>query len=182
MIHSYEDMGVTFAAEDRPPLLEAYSGEQIVAWWGNIERQLQRMIDKYEDSRNSAYVDKLRAYLQTWRENQISGSINRETLDPIESSANLLSVDSWKLNNYFGNLRDQIRKLIASEEQLPRTPSPADRKPPRPSGGPPPSSFGPGAGGEEDAPPPGDEPDEGGDTPPDGDDENENDDDENDES
>ena len=121
----YESWGQEqiIADQEQPMLLEAYQGAQIVAWYGNIERQISGLIERYESTRNFPYVDKLRAFLNTWRQYPITGSINRETLDPLESACNILAVDSWKLSNFYSNLRDQIRKLIASEEQLPRIPS-----------------------------------------------------------
>ena len=147
--HDYESYGVLSELPEQVELLEAFSGQSIVAWYGNIERQIGSMIQRYEAGRNFQYADKLRAFLTTWRDNVITGSINREVLDPIQSAANMLSVDGWKLSNYFSNLRDQVRKLVASEEELPRTGEPV--QPSAPSGAPmggmpaggPPADFGP---------------------------------------
>ena len=114
------------------------------------------MVDRYESARNYAYTAKLRAFLNQWRAYKISGSINRETLDPLESAADMLGVDNWKLNNFFSNLRDQLRRLIASEEQLPRDmQTKANAGGPAPGiggGGPPSSDFGPEGGPEGGAP------------------------------
>lgn len=116
--HSYEDWG---AARDSSLYLpEAYEGTAIVQWYGNIERQLSRMLEENEASRNFVYADKLRQFIKTWRENEITGSLNRDVLMILKTATEQLAVDTWNLGNYFSNLRDQLRKLIASEEQLPR--------------------------------------------------------------
>jgi hypothetical protein len=135
MITDYESWGAASMLSVLPPtiepvarhfsrddntLTEAFSGVAIVAWYGTIERQLEEMIDKSEANRNHPYANSLRQFLKTWRENEISGSINRETLDVLKSSAAQLAVSDWKYANYFSNLRDQLRKLVASEEELPR--------------------------------------------------------------
>ena len=112
------------------------------------------MLSDNEASRNFVYTDKLRAFQKIWRENEITGSLNRETLNALKTACDVLAVDSWTLANYFSNLRDQLRKLIASEEALPRV----DMEQNMPNRGPgagaggtsmPPLSpeFGPGKGG-----------------------------------
>lgn len=145
----YESFGVASLLDDRPELVEAYSGAEVVRWHGHIERQLDKMVQRYEEQRNTAYAEKIRAFLNTWRTYQITGSLNRETLDPLESAANILSVDGWKLQNFFGNLRDQLRALVASEEELPRdAQGGGETPPPGGMGGAPP----PDAGGDSTAP------------------------------
>lgn len=115
-LHDYE----SFQFVGNQQLLEAWSGVSIVQWAGNIERQLTRMLEEQEGSRNFPYADKLREFLKIWRNNEITGSLNREVLEVLKSATDMLAVDAWNLNNYFSNLRDQLRKLLASEEQLPR--------------------------------------------------------------
>jgi hypothetical protein len=119
--HDYESMGqhLDFSQRDCA-LLEAYSGTSIVQWYGNIERQLSGLLDDAEKGRNWPYADKVREFLRVWRDNEITGSLNRETLDILKSASDMLAVDPWNLKNYFSNLRDQLRKLVASEEELPR--------------------------------------------------------------
>ena len=115
-VHDYESLqylGVRY-------MPEAWSGVAIVQWYGNIERQITRMLEEQEGARNFPYADKLREFLKIWRENEITGSLNRENLEVLKTAADILAVDAWNLNNYFSNLRDQLRKLLASEEQLPR--------------------------------------------------------------
>jgi hypothetical protein len=102
-------------------LVEVYSGEGIVGWHGNIERQIDRMLTTYEAARNRPYVDKLSTYLKIWRGNPLSGSINIEDINILVSGAEVLAVDNWNLKDYFSNLRDQLNKLKASEEELPRS-------------------------------------------------------------
>jgi hypothetical protein len=118
--HDYESFGVLNFNVQNPALLEAYSGTAIVQWYGNIERQLGRLLDDAEKGRNWPYADKVREFLRIWRDNEITGSLNREQIDILKSASDVLAVDSWNLKNYFSNLRDQLRKLIASEEELPR--------------------------------------------------------------
>lgn len=131
-------------------IAEAFKGTAIVAWQGKIERQLQDMVSENTESRNHAYADKLRAYLELWRSNPLNGSINVETIDSLLSGAEVPAVDNWKYNNYFSNLRDKLRQLKASVEELPMSDTvPPDERGPSSS---PPSSFGP-----TDEPPPPDQ-------------------------
>lgn len=101
-------------------LLEAYSGTAIVSWYGKIERQLMSLLADAEKSRNFPFAEKLRGYLKVWRDHELTGSINVETLAPLESAADMLARDTWTLSSYFGSLRDNLRVLKASEEELPR--------------------------------------------------------------
>lgn len=119
-VHDYESMGHIRLYNWEPELLETYSGTSIVQWHGKIERQLVNMLTDAEKGRNFTYADKVREFLKIWRSNEISGSINRETLETLKSAADMLSVDTWNLASYFSSLRDQLRVLIASEEELPR--------------------------------------------------------------
>lgn len=118
--HDYESMGYLDLSLRRAELLEAFAGTAIVAWHGKIERQLVNLLTDAEKGRNYAYADKIREFLKIWRANEITGSINRETLEVLKSAADILSVDQWNLGAYFGSLKDQLKVLIASEEQLPR--------------------------------------------------------------
>jgi hypothetical protein len=165
--HSFEDMASVRCSSLYLP--EAYDGSKIVKWAGTIERQLSHMLEEYEATRNYVYADKLRTFLKTWRENEITGSMNRETLNVLKSVTDQLAVEPWNLGNYFSNLRDQFRQLIASEEQLPRVATEPSDKMGGPGGGasggsmPPlspefgPEGEAPGAGG----PPPTPTPEEG---------------------
>lgn len=118
--HDYESMGWLDFSLRRAEVLEAFAGTAIVAWHGKIERQLVNLLTDAEKGRNYAYADKLREFLKIWRANEITGSINRETLEVLKSAADILSVDQWNMSAYFGSLKDQLKVLIASEEQLPR--------------------------------------------------------------
>jgi len=156
MTHTFEDMEFNRmqAATRKPEILEGFSGVKIVQWFGQIERQMQNMLKEQEAASNWPYADKIRTYLKTWRSNEITGSINRETLEVLQSPLELMAVDDWSLANYFSNLRDRLRTLIASEEELPRDLDGAGEEPMRGSSGgrgapPMGNSFGP----EEDAPP-----------------------------
>jgi hypothetical protein len=120
MYHDYESMGFLDLSTRRPEIFESFAGTSIVKWQGNIEGQIVNLLSDAEKGRNYAYADKLREFLKIWRSNEITGSINRETLEILKSAADILSVDQWNLNTYFRSLKDQLRVLIASEEQLPR--------------------------------------------------------------
>jgi hypothetical protein len=158
---------------------EAFEGTKIVQWYNNIERQLTRMLEENEAARNFNYADQIRTFLKTWRENEVTGSMNRETILVLKAASEQLSVQAWNLANYFSNLKTQLAKLIASEEQLPRVATEPGDKMGGPGGGAPGGSlpplspeFGPegeeppGMGGpepaggmppEEEMPPPGEE-------------------------
>lgn len=130
---------------------EAFKGTAIVGWQGKIERQLQAMVGENTEARNHAYADKLRAFLELWRANPLNGSINVETISNLLSGTEVPAVDDWRYNNYFSNLRDKLRELKASVEELPMTDEvPPDQRAPSSS---PPASFGP-----TEEPPPGAEP------------------------
>lgn len=116
--NSYEDAG--YSPAHKSEILEGYRGTDIVGWYSNIEAQLVRMLDEQEGNRNFEYADKLRNYLKTWRDNEITGSINREDVAILKATAEGLAVDNWGLNNYFTHLKSSLARLIASEEELPR--------------------------------------------------------------
>jgi hypothetical protein len=126
-LDSYE--GWHFASCQPHPVVEAYKGQAVVSWYGNIERQLIALVDKYRNNRQPEDAAKVEQFLITWRRNEISGSINRSTIEKLEAAAAQLAVDGWKSQTYFSSLRDQLRKLIASEEELPRLPD--NGRPPR---------------------------------------------------
>ena len=98
---------------------EAFSPTSLVLWHGKIEKHISDLIDRYANQHNVEYVNKLREFLRLWRSYPISGSVNIEELTPLEAAASTLAVDSWKLSNYFTALRDRIRAVIASQQELP---------------------------------------------------------------
>ena len=119
-VHDYESLSRVNFAGARPAVFETYDGKSVVRWHGKIEGQVVGLLADAEKSRNFPYADKLREFLRVWRDNEITGSINRETLDPLKTAADMLAVDPWNLASYFRALRDELRVLIASEEELPR--------------------------------------------------------------
>ena len=147
----------------RTILAETYSGVDIIKWHGRITDQLVQMVEEAEKGRNFPYADKAREFLKTWRENEITGSINRETLEVLKAAADMLAVDNWNFRSYFSSLATQLKVLIGSEEQLPRDVDMSQNEPLAGTGGagrgaPPMSpTFGP-EGKEEETPP--------GETPP----------------
>jgi hypothetical protein len=102
-----------------PPVLEALRGTQVVEWYGRIERQLVDMVNRFQTSRNFDSKAKAQAYLDIWRQNQLTGSINVDTINALLSAADILGVDSWGESNYFASLRDKLRMLKAGQEELP---------------------------------------------------------------
>lgn len=118
--HDYESLGFLDWKLRHPEIMEAFQGTAIVGWYGKIEGQLVNMLNDAEKGRNFTYADKLREFLKIWRANEITGSINRETLEILKGASDILAVDQWNFNAYFRSLRDQLKVLIASEEQLPR--------------------------------------------------------------
>lgn len=120
---------------------EAFKGTSIVTWYGKIERQLDGFVNENEQARNHNNADKLRSFLRLWRENKIDGSLNIEPVENLLAGTEVSAVDPWKYNNYFSHLRDQLRKLKASVEELPvGSEVPPEQRAPSSS---PPSSFGP---------------------------------------
>ena len=118
--HDFESQGWVDYNRAQPVVVESFRGIDVVAWHGNIERQVNGFLNDVAKSQNWPYADKLREFLKIWRENSITGSLNRETLDTLKTPAEILAVDNWTFGNYFSNLRDRLRMLIASEEELPR--------------------------------------------------------------
>jgi hypothetical protein len=115
----YETWGHASVMSEKPMLLERYRGTSVVGWYGSIEGQLERMEDRYRSAHNDEYADRLHTFLLTWRSHPITGSMNIDTLELLESASAQLAADPWQLRDYFRNLRDQLRKLIASFEELP---------------------------------------------------------------
>jgi len=180
--HDYESFGNVDFTRHSAVILETYSGVDIIKWHGRITDQLVKMVEEAEKGRNFVYADKVREFLKTWRANEITGSINRETLEVLKAASDILAVDNWNFRSYFHSLATQIKVLIGSEEQLPRDVDMSQNEPMAGTGGagrgaPPMSpSFGPegkppgeeGAPGEDGMPPTG-APGEPGGTPPPGD-------------
>ena len=120
---SIEDFALYYSQTSKTvPMLEGYAGTDVVEWHGRVERQLQGYIREFSEVKNHEYTDKLREFLRIWRDNQLTGSINIETVNTLLASADLFAVDGWKLQDYFSHLRDNLRKLKASAEELPVLP------------------------------------------------------------
>ena len=118
-VHDYESQAMAGIRLSNC-IAETFSGTAIVGWHGKIEGQLVTHIADAEKGRNFVYADKLREFLKIWRANEITGSINRETLETLKAASDMLAVDSWTLSSYFRSLSVHLKVLIASEEQLPR--------------------------------------------------------------
>jgi len=125
---------LAYLEESAPfPLIEAWSGVDLVEWHTLIERQLTDMVERYVKLKNNSYVDKLRQVLDVWRQNPIDGSINVETISVLQAATAQLAVDPWKLSTYFRAIETNLRRIIASEQELPRVAEePAGRAKPTP--------------------------------------------------
>jgi hypothetical protein len=144
MPFDYESLAFTqqHGLSRTPHLIEAYTGQSVVAWQGKIERQIEEYITENDEARNHPYANKLREFLRTWRAYPLTGSINVEDVEKLMIASEQLAVDPWRYQNYFSHLRDQLRKLKASGEQLPTSDEieAAERSG---GAGAPPNSFGP---------------------------------------
>lgn len=128
-LHDYESMGVaSTTVRSAPPMLEAYRGTDIVQWYGSIEGQLARKEAEYRAVKNNVYADRVHEFLKTWRDNELTGSVNVEDVDVLEAASAQNAVDTWQLQDYFRNLRDQLRRLRASLEELPTTSATPQRR------------------------------------------------------
>ena len=119
MYTNYEAWGLYGQDRSLPHVLESYKGTDIVQWYGTIERQLNDKIRQAENNRNTVYTDKLRAFAKVWKNHELTGSVNREDVDALSSAAEMLKEDPWNQANYFSNLFTQLKRIIASVEELP---------------------------------------------------------------
>lgn len=119
--HDYESMGsVQNIEEAQVPVLEVLSGSQVVSWYTMIDDFLQRKLDDQEAARNHENADRLRAFLNTWRDNELTGSISVDQLLPLKAAAEQAAAVKSPLRPIFTSILRNLRKLIADEEQLPR--------------------------------------------------------------
>lgn len=119
-IQGYESLAHFYPTWARPLILEAYRGTDVVRWYHAIKRQVDSLIGRYEEARNSAYLQKLREFQRVWQDHELTGSVNVENVEPLIAASRMLSADSWNLRPYFGSLLSQLDVLKASEEELPR--------------------------------------------------------------
>lgn len=110
---------------------EAWTGTDIVGWYGGIERQIEAMVRTYDLAHNFEYVTMLEQFLKTWRAHELTGSINMDDVNVLLAAASQLSTVDWSQQNYFSNLRDSLRRIKAGEEQLPRGTASIDRVKPK---------------------------------------------------
>ena len=170
----YENMAMASLIPMRTPILEDYTGVQIVSWYGQVGTEMRKKRDHYEKSDNRVLADKITAFLRTWDNNPITGSINRETLEMYKAASLILGNDTnHDIGSFFRALTTEIDKVIAQTEQLPadgQSAEPAPRAKSFGGGGPTPSfggeETGPPAGPEGPPPPAGEDGAGGGDAPP----------------
>lgn len=119
--HDYESLGaIQNIEESQVPVLETLSGSQVVSWYTMIEDFLQKKLDDQEAARNHENADRLRAFLNTWRDNELTGSISIDNLRPLKAASEQAASVKSALRPIFTSILRSIRKLIADEEQLPR--------------------------------------------------------------
>lgn len=119
--HDYESMGAVQGIENvEVPVLETLSGSQVSSWYTMIEDFLQRKLDDQEAARNHENADRLRALLNTWRENELTGSVSIDDLKPLKAAVEQGAAIKSPLRSIYTSLLRSLRKLIADEEQLPR--------------------------------------------------------------
>ncbi len=116
----YESLGTVSFTNATPPVMEAFRGSDIVDWYGRIEQSLINLLNDADKANNHTYADRLRAYLETWREFPIDGSLNRETIEALIAATKQWARENWDLQSYFLSLQTRLRQLVASEEELPR--------------------------------------------------------------
>lgn len=120
-VHDYESLGAIPPVESlEVPVLESLSGSQVVSWYTMIEDFLQKQLDNQEAARNRENADRLRAFLNTWRDNELTGSINIDDLKVLKAATEQAAAVKSSLRTIFTSLLRNLRKLIADEEQLPR--------------------------------------------------------------
>lgn len=119
--HDYESLGaIQNIEESQVPVLETLTGAQVVSWYTMIEDFLQRKLDDQEAARNHENADRMRAFLNTWRDNELTGSISVDQLLPLKAAAEQAAAVKSALRPIFTSILRNLRKLIADEEQLPR--------------------------------------------------------------
>lgn len=117
--HSYEDMAASVALPELCPVVEAFSGTDIVRWYNTIKFKLREMVNKQEANRNQEYADLLRTYANTWEANPIGGSMNREVLALLKAAGEPYSKMDWNQQSFFVGLMTSLDELLADQEQLP---------------------------------------------------------------
>ena len=118
--HDYESLGtIQSLDESEVPVLETLSGSAVVSWYSQIEDWLQKQLDNQEAARNHENADRLRAFLNTWRENELDGSKSIDNLKPLKAAAQQGAAVKSPLRGIFSAILRNLRKLIADEEQLP---------------------------------------------------------------
>lgn len=133
MIRDYEFLGHASMQVYQPAIIEAYAGADIVQWWGTILGQLRDMKERTEENGNEEYATRLAKFIRTWEENELTGSMNIESIRNLKTASEWAGAMDWNFANYFETLTNWLRRLTASIEQLPTTPPPKQSS--KPSGG-----------------------------------------------
>lgn len=119
--HDFESLGALQNIEEtQVPILESLTGSSVVSWYSMIEDFLQRKLDDQEAARNHENANQLRAFLNIWRDNELTGSISVDQLRPLKAAAEQGASTKSGLRTIFTSILRNLRKLIADEEQLPR--------------------------------------------------------------
>jgi hypothetical protein len=132
-IRTYEDAAFLHSRNQAAVrnIVEMYSGQDIVEWWGSIERTLKNKIGEYGQQEGKDHeINELRTFLQTWQSNPINGSINKAVIRTLAVAANQAAAhNEMETSDFFSRLRDSLNRLIASVEELPTLPSSTGKSP-----------------------------------------------------
>ena len=139
-------------------LFEFYDGEDLTDWQERkIRIQLYNLARNFKE-KNADYAKSLERFIQVWEDpaNKLDGNTNIEAVNALIGAAGLEAAREWPLQNFFMNLEASLRRIISSENKLPRMPMGNDKPPAgltakKPLGVAVPSMFGP----EKEAPTPG---------------------------
>lgn len=126
MIKHYEDLMFRKPIAAEPAhierLGEAYRAADMVTWYGRIERQIADMLDAARDDNNEQSIDFLRTIHGKWVDHPIDANMNIEDLEALETAVAWPAKLEWQHKNYFSVLKDQLRRVIASTQELPTVP------------------------------------------------------------
>lgn len=125
MIYNFEDIAFRQQKEKGKQLSEIYRGADMSDWWGGIQRVLKQKMDEYgQKEGKEREMRELATFKQIWDANPIGGSVSKNTLRLLASTANQAAAhEDVDCADFFGRLRDSLNRVIASKEELPAIPS-----------------------------------------------------------
>lgn len=125
-MRSYEDLMYRKPVASEPAnierLGEAYRAADMVTWYGRIERQITDMLDAARDDNNVQSIDFLNTVRGKWLDHPIDANMNIEDLEALETAVSWPAKIEWQHKKYFSVLKDQLRRVLASTQELPTVP------------------------------------------------------------